>query len=58
MNFFADEGLDFPLVNLLRLRGHKIIYAAEEMRTASDDAIFKNGNRAGLHPDYKGQRFW
>ena len=39
MNFFADEGLDFPIVYLLRVRGHKVIYAAEEYVSATDDVI-------------------
>ena len=33
---FEDEGLDFPIVYLLRVRGHKVIYAAEEYVSATD----------------------
>ena len=39
MNFFEDEGLDFPIVYLLRVRGHKVIYAAEEYVSATDGVI-------------------
>ena len=41
MKFLADEGLDLPLVELLRKRGHQVIYAAEEMNGASDNAILQ-----------------
>jgi predicted nuclease of predicted toxin-antitoxin system len=45
MIFFADEGLDFPLVDLLR-KYFTVIYAAEEMTGAPDEVIlqqaFKN----------------
>jgi len=41
MNFFADEGLDFPLVDLLRQKLYRVIYAAEEMPGASDDYILQ-----------------
>ncbi|MCZ2458199.1 MAG: DUF5615 family PIN-like protein [Chitinophagales bacterium] len=44
MNFFADEGLDYPLVNLLRQRNHKVFYAAEEMKSADDNEILKKAN--------------
>ena len=36
---FADEGLDAPLVTLLRKEGYPVIYAAEEMSGASDTEI-------------------
>lgn len=41
MTFLADEGLDFPLVNLLRKRAYKVIYAAEEMKGATDNEILR-----------------
>lgn len=41
MKFLADEGLDFPLVELLRRRGYEVIYAAEEMNGASDVVILE-----------------
>lgn len=47
MIFFADEGLDAPLVRLLREEGYKVIYAVEEMPGATDAAILaraKNEN--------------
>jgi predicted nuclease of predicted toxin-antitoxin system len=39
MTFFADEGLDAPLVELLRKEGHSVLYAAEEMSGATDIEI-------------------
>ncbi len=38
MTFLTDEGLDFPVVVLLRKKGFTVIYAAEEYVAASDDA--------------------
>jgi len=46
MTFFADEGLDFPLVYLLRVRGYEVIYAAEEMRATTDEEILKKAIEA------------
>lgn len=40
-DFFADEGLDSLLVELLRKEGHTVIYAAEEMSGATDIEILK-----------------
>lgn len=37
MTFLADEGLDLPVVVLLRKKGFTVIYAAEEYVAASDD---------------------
>lgn len=39
MTFFADEGLDFPLVDLLRSKGHTVIYAVEEYAGAADEYL-------------------
>lgn len=39
MKFFADEGLDFMLVDSLRQNSHEVIYAAEEMKGANDKDI-------------------
>ena len=29
MNFLADEGVDFPVVQRLRSNGHEVLYVAE-----------------------------
>ena len=42
MTFLADEGLDFPVVALLRKNGFSVIYAAEEFVAASDDFFTAN----------------
>lgn len=44
MTFFADEGLDAPMVELLRNEGYTVIYAAEEMKGASDSEILERAN--------------
>ena len=41
MTFLADEGLDFPVVALLRKNGFSVIYAAEEFVAASDDFLLQ-----------------
>ncbi|MBO9681855.1 MAG: DUF5615 family PIN-like protein [Flavisolibacter sp.] len=41
MIFFADEGLDAPMVELLRNEGYTVIYAAEEMKGATDVEILE-----------------
>ncbi len=41
MNFFADEGLDFPLVKLLCEAGYNIVYAAEEYIGATDNELLQ-----------------
>ena len=39
MNFFADEGLDVPLVAALRTNGFAVLHALELMRGADDETI-------------------
>ncbi len=41
MTFLADEGLDFPVVEILRKNGFSVIYAAEEFVAASDDFLLQ-----------------
>ncbi|MGZ3846328.1 MAG: DUF5615 family PIN-like protein [Flavisolibacter sp.] len=45
MTFFADEGLDAPLVELLRQEKYTVIYAAEEMKGASDIEILERADK-------------
>lgn len=45
MIFFADEGLDAPMVELLRNEGYTVIYAAEEMKGATDVEILERASR-------------
>jgi predicted nuclease of predicted toxin-antitoxin system len=44
MTFFADEGLDAPLVEWLRQDGFTVIYALEIMPGAPDEEILKKAN--------------
>lgn len=39
MKFFADESLDYLLVELLRKNGYEVLYAAEFMSAADDETI-------------------
>lgn len=39
MTFFADEGLDVPLVSALRASGFRVLHALETMQGADDEAI-------------------
>lgn len=41
MTFFADEGLDFPLVALLRSKGYTVLYAAKRYAGATDEYLLK-----------------
>lgn len=41
MIFFADEGLDTPLVLLLRKMGHEVQYALETMPGVPDEMIVR-----------------
>lgn len=44
MTFFADEGLDAPLVEWLRQKGFTVIYALQLMPGASDEEILQHAN--------------
>ncbi len=39
MTFFADEGLDASIVEALRALSYKVIYAAEDYISASDEKL-------------------
>lgn len=39
MNFFADEGLDVPLVLALRAKGFNVVHALDTMKGADDVTI-------------------
>ena len=45
MIFFADEGLDFPLVNSLRKSGYTVIYGAEDFQAATDEVILAEATK-------------
>jgi len=48
MKFFADEGLDYPLVKQMREAGYDVTYAAEDNTGASDTSLLQiafNENR-------------
>jgi hypothetical protein len=57
MIFFADEGLDAPMVELLRKEGYKVRYAVEEMSGATDMEILAQAF-SSCNLTYKGQRLW
>jgi len=37
MRFVADEGLDAPIVELLRIKGHEVFYIKEEHPGFADE---------------------
>ena len=41
MKFFADEGLDYPLVKLLREGGYDVMYATKNFIAAPDDLLLQ-----------------
>lgn len=48
MTFFADEGLDASIVEALRALSYKVIYAAEDYVSESDEVLL---NAAFTHKD-------
>lgn len=47
MNFLADEGVDWQIVDCLRQDGHVVLYVAEMERGVSDDVVLELANREG-----------
>lgn len=44
MNFLADEGVDFPVVQRLRSDGHEVLYVAEMDPGISDEEVLAAAN--------------
>lgn len=44
MNFLADEGVDFPVVQRLRNEGHEVLYVAEMDPGISDEKVLAAAN--------------
>lgn len=44
MNFLADEGVDFPVVQKLRSDGHAVLYVAEMDPGISDEEVLASAN--------------
>lgn len=44
MNFLADEGVDFPVVQRLRTDGHEVLYVAEMDPGISDEKVLAAAN--------------
>jgi predicted nuclease of predicted toxin-antitoxin system len=44
MNFLADEGVDFPVVQRLRSDGHEVLYVAEMSPGVSDETVLAAAN--------------
>ena len=44
MNFLADEGVDFPVVQRLRSDGHEVLYVAEMDPGISDEKVLAAAN--------------
>ena len=44
MNFLADEGVDFPVVQRLRSDGHEVLYVAEMAPGVSDETVLATAN--------------
>jgi predicted nuclease of predicted toxin-antitoxin system len=47
MNFLADEGVDFPVVQRLRSEGHDVFYVAEMAPAISDEEVLAAANEKG-----------
>ncbi len=47
MNFVADEGVDYCMVERLRQDGHRVWYVAEMAPSISDDTVLDIANREG-----------
>ncbi len=45
MNLVADEGVDKPIVDHLRLLGHSVYYILEEKSGISDDKVLEIANK-------------
>jgi hypothetical protein len=44
MNFLADEGVDYPVVQRLRTDGHEVLYVAEMDPGISDEKVLAAAN--------------
>lgn len=44
MNFLADEGVDFPVVQRLCSDGHEVLYVAEMAPGVSDETVLATAN--------------
>ena len=44
MKFVADEGLDVPIVEMLRINGHELFYIREEHAGLPDEEVLKISN--------------
>ena len=44
MNFVADEGIDAPIVEILRTQGHSVYYILEQSPGLSDEGVLKIAN--------------
>ena len=44
MNFLADKGVDFPVVQRLRSDGHEVLYVAEMDPGISDEKVLTSTN--------------
>ncbi len=49
MNLFADEGVDRPIVERLRLEGYDVVYVAELSPSVTDEEVLQQAvNRGSL----------
>jgi len=44
MNLLADEGVDKPIVELLRQDGHEVLYVAEMEPSIPDETVLQRAN--------------
>jgi predicted nuclease of predicted toxin-antitoxin system len=47
MNFFADESVDHPIVERLRVDGHDVLAVAEMAPSISDETVLARANERG-----------
>jgi hypothetical protein len=47
VNFLADEGVDKPIVEILRQEGYSVLYITEMQPGISDDIVLDIANQQG-----------
>lgn len=47
MNLIADESVDGPIIESLRINGHSVTYVAELDPGLDDDEVFRSANDSG-----------
>jgi len=56
MNLLADEGVDKPIINLLRSNGWEVVYILETNQGADDESILAMANAGEIINLHQKQR--